>query len=144
MPTVWRHFHWFSQLFSTSDTISYKELLQRFSVIRRVVAADKCIRVVEFHFFCYDTYLFILDKFPWALVSDSLHMLLAHTWEHIVLNQNMGLASESEQPVECSHRARREERLHLSRKTDLKSNLVDTLRAGWVAGDSGVKSLLQV
>ena len=99
---------------------SYKELLQRFSVIRRVVAADRCIRVVEFHCFCLDTYLFLL------LISDGLHLLLAHTWEHTVLNQNMGLASESEQPVECSHRERREERLQLSRKTDLKSTLVDT------------------
>ena len=125
-----------------SDTLKtiYKELLQRFAVIRRVVAADRCIKVVEF-FYCLDTYLFILVKFSWALISDSLHMLLAHSWEHIVLNQNMGLASESEQPVECSHRARREERLHLARKTDLMSNLLDTFRAGWISGDSGVKSL---
>ena len=57
-----------------------------------------------------------------------------------MLNKNMGLASESEQPVECGHRARREERLHLARKTDNWSNLVDTFKAGWITGDSGVRS----
>ena len=68
-------------------------------------------------------------------------MLLGHVWEHIALNRNFGLASENEQAVERGHRERREEREKCARKTDMWSNLVDTMKSGISSGDPGVRSL---
>ena len=117
----------------------FRTLFQRLSVIRRVISSDRCILVTLFYEYCIDTYIFILEEFPWCLISDSLHRLLAHVWEHIVLNGNFGLASENEQRVECTHKERRVDRSNLARKTDLWSNLTDTFRAGYAAGDPGVR-----
>lgn len=101
---LWRKFNK-SEMTDAAKKI-YRELLQRLAIIRRVIASDECIIISKFFYYCQDTYLFILKSFPWCLISDSLHRLLAHVWEHIVLNNNFGLASENEQVVECGHRAR--------------------------------------
>lgn len=61
-------------------------------------------------------------------------------WEHIVLNLNMGLASENEQGVECVNHKRREDREQRARKMDMWSNLVDTVTHGWAGSDPGVRS----
>ena len=84
----------------------FRSLFQRLSVIRRVISSDRCILITQFYEYCLDAYIFILQEFPWCLISDSLHRLLAHVWEHIVLNGNFGLASENEQRIECTHKER--------------------------------------
>ena len=134
---VWTNFH--SQPMDDNVRTVFKYLFQRLSVIRRVIASDRCITITLFFEYCIDTYVYILEEFPWCLISDSLHRLLAHIWEHIVLNGNFGLASENEQRVECTHKERRQDRATMARKTDLWSNLVDTFRAGFAAGDPGVR-----
>lgn len=45
-----------------------KSLLQMFSVIGRVLASDSLIRVMDFQKYCMATYIFILEKWPWARV----------------------------------------------------------------------------
>ena len=110
-PAILEHIAKLWRKFNRSDLsedakIIFTSLLQRLSVIRRVIASDECVLVVEFFIYCQDTYIFILKSFPWCLISNSLHRLLAHVWEHIVLNNNFGLASENEQVIECGHKAR--------------------------------------
>ena len=101
---LWRKFN--RSDFSENAKIIFRELLQRLSVIRREIASDGCVLVMEFFIYYQDTYIFILKSFPWCLISNSLHRLLAHVWEHILLDNNFGLAAENEQVIECGDKAR--------------------------------------
>ena len=73
-------------------------------------------------------------------MSESVHRLLSHTWEMIILNKNCGLMAESEQGSECSHKEERHAREHQSRKCSLVSGDIDTFRHKWGASDDGVRS----
>jgi hypothetical protein len=105
-----------------------RELMQRLAVIGRVVSSGQLVKVLEFRSYCLDTYIFILSKWRWCLLAESLHRLLGHTWEMMVLNLNHGLLAESEQGSECSHKEERYAREHQSRKCDLISGDTDTFR----------------
>ena len=113
---------------SEMEKITFKELFQRLSVIGRVVSSNQLITVLDFRQYCLETYIFILTNWNWCLLAESLHRLLGHTWEMIVLNINHGLLSEFEQGSECSHKEERHAREHLSRKCDLISGDADTFR----------------
>ena len=66
---------------------SFSELLHRLSVVGRVVSSGRLVKVLEFRKFCLETYVFILTTWGWCLVSESLHRLLGHSWEMMVLNR---------------------------------------------------------
>ena len=95
----------------------------------------------EFREYCLETYVFILETWSWCQVSESVHRLLAHSWEMIVLNNNFALLSESEQGSEAGHKEERYARQHQSRKCDLISGDIDSFRHKWAASDPGVRSL---
>ena len=63
-------------------------LMQRLTVINRVMSSDSVVKVLEFRSYCLQTYEQILVDFPFASVSETVHRLLSHTWEFLVLNQN--------------------------------------------------------
>ena len=119
---------------------NFRTLLQMLSVIGRVTSSSRLIKVYAFRKYCLACYEFILDKWSWCQVSESVHRLLAHTWEMIILNKNHGLMNESEQGSECSHKEERHAREFQSRKCDLVSGDTDTFRHKWGATDDGVRS----
>ena len=86
---------------------NFMELFQRLSVIGRVVLSGRLIHVLKFRKFCLECYIFILSTWSWCLLAESLHRLLGHTWEMIILNMNHGLLAESEQGSESSHKEER-------------------------------------
>ena len=58
------------------------------------------MEVVDFRIFCYDTYRFLLEKFPWASFTPTVHKVMAHSWEIIRPNDECGLESLSEEGLE--------------------------------------------
>ena len=42
-------------------------------------------------------YLNIVETFPWAVISPSVHRILAHSWEKIEINDSFGFGGESEE-----------------------------------------------
>ena len=105
-----------------------RTLLQRLSVINRVMSSDSVIKVMEFRSYCLDTYTMILANFPNASISETVHRLLSHTWEFLVLNENSGLKSQGEGGSESMHKVERVNRLHGSRKVSLMKGNEDTFR----------------
>ena len=122
------------------DKENFRNLLQMLAVIGRVTSSKGLVKVFAFRKYCLACYQFILEKWSWCQISESVHRLLAHTWEMIVLNNNHGLMAESEQGSECSHKEERHAREHQSRKCDLVSGDTDTFRHKWGATDDGVRS----
>jgi hypothetical protein len=100
----------------------------RLSTISRVVSSDQLIRVFAYKEYCLQTYLFILETWPWVHVSETVHRLLAHSWEVIVLNYNYGLKKAAEQGNESLHGVQRNTREHQARKVSLVLGDTDTFR----------------
>ena len=57
----------------------------------------------------------IVESFPWAAVSPSIHRILAHSWEVVELNNGFGLGDLSEEGLEAFNKHIRERRCHGSR-----------------------------
>jgi hypothetical protein len=76
-------------------------------------------------------YLKIVETFPWAVISPSLHRVLAHSWERIELNELKGLGSESEEGSEAQNKFIRYMRIHGARKTSTEDNFCDTWSRLW-------------
>lgn len=103
-------------------------LMQRLTVINRVMSSDSVVKVLEFRSYCLQTYEQILVDFPFASVSETVHRLLSHTWEFLVLNQNCGLLRQGEGGSESMHQVERKNRQFGSRKVSLAKGNEDTFR----------------
>ena len=82
----------------------------------------------EFEAFCLDTYRFLLTTWPWIRVSETVHRMLGHSADVIILNQNRGLLRIGEQGSESLHKVQRLGRVAGARKASLLLGDVDTLR----------------
>lgn len=78
--------------------------------------------------YCNETYVFLLQTWPWIRVSETVHRLLGHTAHVIVINGNRGLKRMAEQGSECLHRIQRMTRERGSRKVSLLQGDTDTFR----------------
>ena len=105
-----------------------RRLMQKLAVINRVMSSDSVVRVLDFRSYCLETYEQILTDFPSASVSESVHRLLSHTWEFIVLNENCGLLRQGEGGSESMHHVERKNREYGSRKVSLAKGNEDTFR----------------
>jgi hypothetical protein len=116
------------QAMTDQDAANLATLLQRFSTISRVVSSDQLIRVFAYKEYCLETYVFILQTWPWVHVSETIHRLLTHSWEVVVLNFNFGLKKAAEQGNESLHGVQRDTREHQARKVSLVLGDTDTFR----------------
>ena len=76
-------------------------------------------------------YLRIVGRFPWAVISPSIHRILAHAHEVIDLNEGFGLGDESEEGLEALNKQIRRMREHGSRKDSTRNNFQDTFHRLW-------------
>ena len=73
----------------------------------------------------------IIQLFPWAAVSPSVHRILAHSWEVIELNGEFGLGDVSEEGLEALNKQIKDMREHGSRKDSTENNFLDTYHHLW-------------
>lgn len=113
-----------------------KILHENFSLILRVISSkSREVKVDVFEEFCIETYMLLVQSFPWASVPQSIHRILAHSAEKIRMNENFGLGSLSEEGLEASHKLVRRFRSLLARKTSLSDNLRDVFKHLWIRSD---------
>jgi hypothetical protein len=116
-------------------------IIQGLSVILRVVSSDARVHDMDgFRDLCKDTYTTILQTFPYALVSLSVHRLLAHSAEAIESNGHRGLKRLSEEGLEASNKLVRFGRTYLARNVDASSNMTDVLKYIWIQGAPPVRN----
>ena len=73
----------------------------------------------------------IVQCFPWAAISPSVHRILAHSWQVIEMNGGYGLGDMSEEGLEALNKLIREMRNHGSRKDSTVHNFTDTFNHLW-------------
>ena len=95
------------------------------AIIRVLVSQHHEIDIVWYKELCTETLLKIREIFPWAVISPSLHRVLAHSWEIIANNDGKGLGSESEEPAEALNKFVRYFREHGARKMSTEVNFRD-------------------
>ena len=78
-----------------------------------------------------EVYRKIVGCFSWAVVSPSVHRVLAHSWEVIELNDGFGLGDMSEEGLEALNKQIRERREHGARKDSTENNFADTFNHLW-------------
>ena len=82
----------------------------------------------SFDHYLRETYVFLLDTWPWIRISETVHRLLGHTAHVIAVNGNRGLKRMAEQGSESLHRIQRLTRVSGARKTSLVQGDTDTFR----------------
>ena len=78
--------------------------------------------------YCRETYVFLLQTWPWTRVSETVHRLLGHTAHVIVINGNLGLKRMAEQGSESLHRMQRLTRVSGARQVSFVLGDIDTFR----------------
>ena len=69
-----------------------------------------------------DVYVDILETFPWAVISNSVHRILAHSWECVQINNNYGLGDLSGKGLESCIKWIRRFRITGARKNNTFNN----------------------
>ena len=73
----------------------------------------------------------IVETFPWAVISPSVHRILGHAWEVIQQNDSFGLGGLGEEGLEALNKNIRETRNHGARKISTEENMTDSFNHLW-------------
>ena len=73
----------------------------------------------------------IIELFPRAAISPSVHRILAHSWEVMELNGRHCLGDIGEEGLEANNKRIRNLREHGSRKDCTENNFLDTFNHLW-------------
>ena len=77
-------------------------LLGLFSLVKVINSQKRKVDVDKVRQIGQQVYLELVQLFPWAVISPSVHRILAHSWEVILLNDSFGLGGLSEEGLEAS------------------------------------------
>ena len=106
--------------------IALSKLHAQLAAILKIFNSSQLVNTSDFGKLCRDTYLLVLDSFPWASITPTLHKLLAHSEQLIrETNSGYGLKSFSEEGIEACNKLVRKYRENLSRKNSFESNIID-------------------
>ena len=78
-----------------------------------------------------ETYLKLVQCFPWCVVSPSVHRILAHSWEVIHSNDGYGLGGLGEEGLEALNKYIQSMRATGARKDSTINNFTDTFNHLW-------------
>ena len=83
-----------------SSAKAFEHVHREFAVLFRVASSDSIVDVDRLETRLRELYLYIVQNFKWARISETTHAFLAHTAEQIRLNGNVGLCTLGEQGSE--------------------------------------------
>ena len=120
-----------SMILKSSDRDAYRKLLQLYNMVLSVCqSVDPAKKAVpsEVKALCHELMIFEKTKFPWAMLSPSIHSMCAHNWELFQLNKGESIAIFSEQGSEAWNkhiRAFKSGPSARARQTSIKENIND-------------------
>ena len=120
------YLRWILTLLPSNCRDSFATIHSNLGVILRIFNSDKLINEETFERICKDTYGFILDHYPWANVTPTLHKVLGHSVELMTrYNEGRGMKAFSEEGLESCNKHIRRYREMLARKTNFQDNIHD-------------------
>ena len=118
--------YWVTTLIPVQYHLPLTSIHTYLSVILRIFNSDERIDIEKFTTLCLDTYELIIESFPWASITPTLHKILAHSAQLIdEYNGGRGMKSFSEEGLEACHKYIRRYREQLARKTSFEDNIRD-------------------
>ena len=118
---------------------SIGEMLQKISIVLRIISSKEKILPDLFNEHCMETYIDMVKLFPWQTIPPSIHRILAHSAEAIELNDNFGLGMLTEEGLEALHKLLRRYRERRARKCSLISNIFDVFRHLFLRSDPKIR-----
>ena len=106
-------------------------LLGLSALVKIINSQKRRVNVEKLRELSKDVNLRIVQLFPWAAVSPSVHRILAHSWEVVELNGEFGLGDVSEEGLEALNKQIRRMRQSGSRKDSTENNFLDTFNHLW-------------
>lgn len=111
---------------------SFSEILLGLCAIIRVINSQhRQIDLPRFKALCTEVHHSLCINFPWAVISPSIHRVLAHSWEVVQMNENQGLGNQSEEGLETQNKFVRHLQIHGARKTSVEDNFHDVFGHLW-------------
>ena len=95
------------------------------SIILRVISSKRKVETELLKQINTETYVFLRTQFEWVQVSESVHLLLAHSHQLIELNEGFGLGQMTEQGSEGVNKLVRRFSECFARQTSLDENITD-------------------
>ena len=122
----------FVSLLKEEDADDFSFILIGLCAAVKVINSQKrSVNTAKLRELTQEVYLKIVERFPWAVVTQSIHRILAHAHEVIELNQGFGLGDVSEEGLEALNKLIRQMREHGSRKDCTMNNFQDTFHHLW-------------
>ena len=122
----------FVSLLKEEDAEDFNFILLGLSAAVKVINSQKRrVNTEKLRELSLEVYLRIVERFPWAVISPSIHRILAHAHEVIDLNEGFGLGDESEEGLEALNKQIRRIREHGPRKDSTPNNFCDTYNHLW-------------
>ena len=119
-------------LLREDDQEDFKQILLGLCAVVKVINSQKRrVNIEKVREMTQEVYLVIVERFPWAVVSPSVHRILAHAWEVLELNNGFGLGDMSEEGLEALNKIIRSRREHGARKTSTLANFMDCYNHMW-------------
>ena len=101
------------------------------AVVKVINSQKRRVNTVELREISQSVLLKIVESFPWAVISPSVHRILSHGWERIQLNDGFGLGNISEEGLEALNKWIRRLRVSGSRTVSTVLNFTDTFNHLW-------------
>ena len=106
-------------------------LLGLCATVKVINSQKRSVNVEKLRELTLKVYLALVNGFPWAVVSPSVHRILAHSWEVVELNGGYGLGDQSEEGLEALNKLIRQMRARGARKDSTVNNFRDTYNHLW-------------
>ena len=101
------------------------------AIVKVINSQKRRVNVDRLRMLGQQIYLELVQCFPWAVVSPSVHRILAHSWEVIQLNDSYGSGGMSEEGLEALNKCIRSMRSTGARKDNTLHNFTDTFHHLW-------------
>ena len=119
-------------LMKDEDQEAFRLILLGLCATVKVIKSQKRrVKIEKVRGLAQDVYLAIVEHFSWAVVSPSVHRILAHSWEVMELNNGFGLGDLSEEGLEALNKMIRSRREHGARKDSTENNFRDCYNHLW-------------
>ena len=119
-------------LMKDEDQEAFRLILLGLCATVKVIKSQKRrVKIEKVRGLAQDVYLAIVEHFSWAVVSPSVHRILAHSWEVMELNNGFGLGDLSEEGLEALNKMIRTRREHGARKDSTENNFRDCYNHLW-------------
>lgn len=111
------------------------------TIFVKLTGMSRRLNVEALKKFSSDVNVFILQEYPIAQLTPSLHQVIGHLWELVQFNDGFGLgAGHSEEGLEASNRALKRLYQHHSRTYNTEVAMIDTFTKRFVETDPQVQA----